>query len=363
MKLPPLAGCFLAFLTLASLAQAVPESRDYAWGHRRVRFGVNGHPLNSGSYEQMPLEQQLSLLKSIGLRTYRVNINPEHTEKLRPLSQLATLAERQGIRILPVVIIPPGQYSDEGQAFAAAQSAMYELAKEFDSRIEVWELGNEYDLYCVKPGTNGGSPGDYADQKYAVVRGLVRGMLEGLREASPTARSIVETTQHTSQALDNGFLQRLMDDGVRFDITGYHYYSRDGRIPVNADGNNSLQVLYDQFHKPIWVTEFDESAISPETGPSSNPPRQGEALRVAMNELASAAGRYHVVGADIYELLNEPQLLDTPGVAPCQGQFGILRADGRATAASRDVQQFLKTYGHEWPRRRARSVIACLYAV
>jgi hypothetical protein len=294
----------------------------------------------------MPLEQQLSRLKSIGLGTYRVNINPEHTEKLDRLSELTTLAESEGVRILPVVIIPPEQYSDESEAYAAAEPAMYALAKQLDSRIGVWELGNEYDLYCVKPGANGGSPGDYDDQKYAVVRGLVRGMVEGLREASPTARSIVETTQHTSQALDSGFLQRLVDDGVRFDITGYHYYSRDGRVPVNADGKNSLQALHDQFRRRIWVTEFDQSSISPEIGPSSNPEQQGEALRVAMHELASAAGRYHVVGADIYELLNEPELLDTPGVAPCQAQFGILRADGRATAASREVREFLENYGH-----------------
>jgi hypothetical protein len=68
--------------------------------------------------------------------------------------------------------------------------------------------------------------------------------------------------------------------------------------------------------------------------------------RIGVWELASAAGRYHVVGADIYELLNEPQLVDTPGVAPSQARFGILRADGRATAASRQVQEFLETYGH-----------------
>jgi hypothetical protein len=346
MKPPVLAGCFLVLAAFASLAQEFrPQgTQDGAWGQRRVRFGVNGHPLDPESYEGMPLKQQLSLLKSIGLRTYRVNINPLHTEKFEMLSELTMLAEREDIRILPVVIIPPEQYSDESAAYAAAEPAMYSLAKKFDSRIRVWELGNEYDLYCVKPGADGSSPSDYDDQKYAVVRGLIQGMLDGLRQANPASGSIVETTQHTSRALDNGFLQRLIDDGVQFDITGYHYYSRDGRVPVNAAGKNSLQVLHEQFHKPIRVTEFDESSFSPQVGPSSNPEEQGKALLVAMNELTSAAKRYDVVEADIYELLNEPQLLHTPGVNPCQAQFGILRADGAQTGASRAVQEFLKTY-------------------
>lgn len=346
MRLLALTACFLALATFACLAQEVQsqEPRYDVGKDRRVRFGVNGHPLNSGSYDQMSLEQQLSLLKSNGLRTYRVNVDPEHTQKFGRLAQLTTLAQRDGIRILPVVIIPPRQYSDEGEAYNAAEPAMYRLAKEFESHIAVWELGNEYDLYCLKPGATGAAPRDYDDQKYVVVRGLIRGMIDGLRAASPTAHSIVETTQHTSQALDSGFLQRLIGDGVQFDITGYHYYSRDGRVPVNADGKNSLQELHEQFHKRIWVTEFDESSITRKVGPSSNPEEQGKALRTAMKELALAAERYRVVGADIYELLDEPELLHAPGVAPSQAQFGILRSDGAPTSASRQVEEFLQAY-------------------
>jgi hypothetical protein len=348
MSVPAPARYFLAFAILASLAGGaqVEGPQDDAATRVLVRFGVNGHPLNSGSYAEMPLEQQLSLIKSIGLRTYRINVNPEHRERFDRLSELTALAGREGIRVLPVVIIPPAEYSDESEAYAAAEAAMFRLAREFDSRVRVWELGNEYDLYCVKSGANGGSPSDYDEHKYEVVRGLVRGMLDGLRRANPMAHSIVETTQHTSRAVDNGFMQKLIDDGVRFDIAGYHYYSRDGHVPVNADGQNSLKVLHDQFHKRIWVTEFDESATSRDVGPSSNPEQQGEALRVAMDELAAGAERYRVIGADIYELLNEPQLAHTRGVPPCQAQFGILGSDGARTAATRQVQKFLQGYYH-----------------
>lgn len=327
---------FLLIAVLSVSGQTGPE--------QGVNFGVNGHPLSPGSYDDISLEQQISLLKTLGLRTYRVNINPSHFERFPKLDQLITLAQREDIRILPVVVLPPKQYSDENTAYSEAKKAVYKLVKQFGDRVDVWELGNEYDLYCVKSNANGASPDDYDPAKYAVVRGLIRGMLEGLREGSPSSRSIIQTTQHTRTSLDSGFLERLIQDGIRFDITGYHYYSRDGGVPTGSDGRNSLKVLHDMFHKPIWITEFDESALSPKLGPNSNPKEQGRALTAAMNEIAADADRYAVVGADIYELLDQPELLNNPNVQPCQAQFGILDARGHTTDASQAVEDFLRAY-------------------
>lgn len=328
----------VALFLIAPISAGAQSNRS-----RDVDFGVNGHPLNPGSYSDMSLEQQVDLVKRLHLRTYRVNINPTHSDKFARLSQLIVLAQREHIRVLPVIVLPAKQYSDEDSAYHAAREAMHMLAKQFDTKISVWELGNEYDLYCVKSGADGGSQAGYDPAKYAVVRGLINGMLAGLREGSPSSRSIVETSQRTSTSLDSGFLQKLFQDGVKFDITGYHYYSRSGRVPTAGDGKNSLQVLHDSFHKPIWITEFDESAINSQIGPNADPQQQGEALTAALNEIAADASRFDVIGADIYELLDEPELLHTPGgVNPCQSEFGILYAHGNMTDASRAVEEFLR---------------------
>lgn len=331
----------ISFLGICPALLGLAAGVAYSAGLKRVDFGVNGHPLVSGSYIDIPLKQQIMLLKSIGLKTYRVNINPTHKNKFQRMSQLISLARGESIRILPNVILPPKEYSDEGAAFDEANAATYQLVKETGDGISVWELGNEYDLYCLKKGTNGSVPADYNPARYAIVRGLLRGMLAGLREANPSAESIIETSQHNPASVDIGFLEKLLHDGVRFDITGYHYYSRSGRVPTDSSGTDSLQVLHDLFHKPIWITEFDEAALSPELGPSSDPEVQGRALRTAMTEIIADADRFDVVGADIYELLNEPQLSGPSGVKPNQAQFGILSASGDATAASRAVKHFL----------------------
>lgn len=341
-----LSRCVLAFIVLISVTQAVYAETPAAQPpqQRKVDFGVNGHPLNRGSYDSMSLEQQLSLVKALGLTTYRVNVNPAYPDKFARLSELVNLAQREGVRILPVIVILPKSYSAEDVAYQDAKAAVSRLVTQFDARITTWELGNEYDLYCVKKDADGSSPADYDTEKYAVVRGLLRGMLAALQQSSPSSRTIIQTSQHTGTSLDSGFLQRLLHDGISFDITGYHYYSKDGRIPSAKNGDSALRILHDKFHKPIWITEFDKSSSSPTIGPSSDPEAQGRALQTALSEIAADGDKYDVIGADIYELLDQPELLDNPAVKPCQAQFGILGPRGGATDASRSVGKFMRSY-------------------
>ncbi len=310
----------------------------------KVDFGVAGHPLVPGSYADVPIDRQISRIKALGLKVYRVDVNPSRPDKFAQLSHLVAIAERAGIRVLPVVVLSPKQYSDETTAYDTARQSVARLAAQFDKRISIWELGNEYDLYCVNPGADGGSPADYDTQKYRVVRGLLKGMLAGLHESSPSSRSIIETSQHTPRTLDSGFLQKLIADGVSYDITGYHFYSGDGRVPVAGNGMNALRVLHDDFRRPIWITEFDKAASSRMIGPDADPRAQGEALRVAMAEIGANADRYDVAIGIIYELLDEPNLLKNPQVSPAQAQFGILDAHGDGTAASTAVREFLQSH-------------------
>ena len=104
-----------------------------------------------------------------------------------------------------------------------------------------------------------------------------------------------------------------------------------------------MQVLHDEFRKPIWITEFDKSSTSPTIGPNADPRAQGQALKVALNEIVAAAEENEIVGADIYELLDQPELLK-PNVQPCQAQFGILDSHGDPTYASEAVEDFLHRY-------------------
>lgn len=314
---------------------------------RKVNFGVNGHPLNSGSYAGS-LETQIAQLKMLGLTTYRVNVNPAYPDKYERLSQLVDIAKQEGIQILPTIIIKATDYSAENVARDDARAKTYSLVKEFATRLTVWELGNEFDLYCLNKGSSGASPADYDTERYNVVRGLLRGMLEGLHEAAPSSLSIIDTSKSDNFPVDSGFLQRLTEDGIRFDIAGYHYYDQDGHVPTTKVGTrvSALKILHDRFHRPIWITEFDRSSSGPTVGPSADAKAQGEALTRAMSEIATDSDKYDVANADIYELFDQPELLTQPGIKPNQAQFGIIGPDGALTDASRAVQSFLRSYQH-----------------
>jgi hypothetical protein len=80
----------MVMLPHAAFAQNTPS--------RKVDFGANGHPLSVGTYSEVSLEQQISLLKSLGLRTYRVNVNPSYPDKFDRLSELISLAQHENIR-------------------------------------------------------------------------------------------------------------------------------------------------------------------------------------------------------------------------------------------------------------------------
>jgi hypothetical protein len=334
----------ISMMAISSLILAMSPSRAQAVPSAAVELGVTGHALVPGAYSRLSLERQIELLRALGLKTYRINVNPSHTNKFARLSRLLDLAQQNGVRILPVVILPPKQYSDEASAYHDARQEVAAMARQFDGRIGIWEIGNEYDLYCVKKHTDGASTADYNTARFKVIRGLIQGMLAGLHDGSPASRSIVETTQRTPTTLDSGFLQRLTEDGVAFDIVGYHFYSRTGRLPAASNGQNSLQALHAAFHKAIWITEFDQAASGPDSGPNADPASQALALTRALHEITADAPRYEVIGADIYELLDQPEILKEPRVKPAQAQFGIFDSRGDYTAAARAVETFVHAY-------------------
>ena len=306
----------------------------------RVVFGVNGHPLVKNTYE-LSFENQIFLLKRIGFKTYRVNVSPANSSQSQQLAALAQIAERNNIQILPVIAIKPDRFSSEDEAYNTSKKLTFKLASQFVGHIPVWELGNELDRICINRETEGTSPSDYDTEKYNIIRGVIRGMLDGLHEASPSFQSMVDTSRIVPNYVNSGFLERLIQDGINFDITGYHFYSHDGHIPSAKDGTSALAALYN-LHKPIWISEFDQAGYNMVQGPNSQPREQARILRVELDEISAKAAQYNIIGADIYELLDQPL---SSVSHPSMSQMGILTSSGEATDASVEVQKFLQAYG------------------
>jgi hypothetical protein len=294
---------------------------------------VNGHPV-SGAYERLPIASQLDLVRHLGLASYRVDLYG--TDAIDRFAALVDAARARGIAILPILIPDPMKAANEAAAYREGYAMAEAFARRFRGELHVWELGNEYEVAVGVTG-DGSDPSHFNDVRYAKARGAIRGMLDGVRAGDHAARRMIGAGGWCHY----GFLRRLADDGVSWDITGEHWYSNEGDIEaagcgcgvmavIRACRTNVLEVLH-RWGKPIWITEFNNNSPEERAGQAG-----AEWLVRTMRRWDAMASRYDIEAAQIYELLDVPQLNDRNAAS-----FGLAFADGRVKPAAEAVRTYL----------------------
>jgi hypothetical protein len=284
----------IALIFLSSLvAAARADEKAFIWG-------ANGHPFSA--YPGIKYDEQLDLVRELGLTSYRVNIS--RTQEIPALVELVNKAKSRGIEILPV--LTPNLALDKEEP-ARLEEAAYNFAvtvvSSLKGRLPVWELGNELENYAIiqpcetkedgsQYNCSWGAAGgvgelDYYAPRWKKVSAVLRGLSQGAKEADPSAQRAMGTAGwgHT------GAFQRLKKDGVEWDISVWHMYGEDPEW--------AFKILA-AFGKPIWVTELNQAR-----GSSQGESAQAEGLRRWMARLLELSGRYNVGAAHIYELLDE----------------------------------------------------------
>lgn len=299
-----------------------------------IVWGANGHPFVA--YGGVSDTGELDLVQSTGLREYRVDIYNADTGSRNLLSTLITAGATRGIRIQPCIVPHPEAFASE----AAAYSAMFTLAQTYATQFTglLWECGNELDLECIKrdPDPSGALPSDYSDTPvpdhadYPRCRGCINGLIDGIKSADATARVAVGNAGWHHY----GFQRRLWADGVRWDVSVAHWYSDQGSITsVGGGGTNHLQILRDEFGKPIMVTEVNARPLTMAS-------RQAEAdwLVATMADWNSIGATYGLFAAHIYELLDEPE---KAAANPPEAIYGLYGSTGTIKPMGTTVQSFL----------------------
>ena len=288
------------------------STTDFTWG-------VNAH---NRPWNQLSTAQELDLAKTIGLTSLRVDIYDASPDWINWLSSLVSEASSKGISIMPVIVPNQSVCRDEATAYAWGQQVGSALATAFPHLT--WEAGNELDEFAIKSGTTGQSASDYDEGRYGIAMGAIKGLEDGIHQADPTAHVAVGIT-----GIHYAFLQRLVRDGVSWDITGETYYIGHGdtQIPEELDGVFSQLA---QFNRPILVTEFNQFE-----GSLLSPTEEANTLVSMMSTMKNLAAKYNITGAYIYELVDEPPL--TGGEA----HYGLASQTGSLNPAGLAVQQYL----------------------
>lgn len=271
-----------------------------------VIWGVNGHPLTQPAYFQLKpdakndMAGQIAFLKSTGFKYYRFDVptNDGLISSRDKFLQLASIAAKQGIKLLPMVYLAGFDAKlSAADAYAKGLQVGTNFTRENGKYFDYVETGNEEESAMFLNNTP--SPGNLAAQfdrlKMRVLASYLKGMITGIKKVKPGAKVIINTGW-----VHYGYLDVLKEEGVNFDIVGYHWYSDMGKLSsINGYSTNIINLLYNRYKKPIWFTE-----IGRRNG-SKNGNEQDQAAWAA-TYIAEIKANPHVQAAFFYELYDEP---------------------------------------------------------
>ncbi len=265
-------------------------------------LGVNGHPLNHKVYLSTPVATQASLLKSLGLSYYRVDIGTDLNGTITNESkflELATTFQANNLKILPM-LYPHGyeQCNDVTTAYNFGKKMASGFAIKYGKYFDHYELGNELDFKLLKKrNLPGKDTSDFDQAKAIIVCNFLKGMNDGIKASDPTAKTIIDMGETHS-----GFIKLLKAYSVSFDIIGQHWYSNK-MYAQSSDYQNTVTDLLAIYNnkKPIWVTEFNQfwGSIN----------GREESQSAILNDFINNCSKNKMIQAlFIYELLDEPDL-------------------------------------------------------
>ncbi len=288
-------------VTAAAPNERIDGVRWGAVGHDdRPSFGANY------AYNRVSFDKQMQLINAAGLHWFRTGC----ADKSCPA--LVEAAKKANVSLLSGFSLKPDEHANESENYQRAFKVAFDKAHMYRNVFEYYEASNEVDNWVGMAG-DGSARGQYKQDRYQQARGLIKGLIDGAHAGDPSAKILVDDAGWCHY----GFLKMLWDDGVRWDITAFHWYSSQGNMEKAgcSDGANAV-AIHASFGRPVWITEFNSNTAA------KNNDDAAAATWIAdfVAQVRRVSSKYDIEGAFVYELLDEPNLKGM------EGSFGI--ADG-----------------------------------
>ncbi len=320
------------------VAEAPSLDNDMIWG-------INGHTMTSLAYKgEGSIDKQLDLLKEFQSTFYRVNMRTVEDGSVtlykndeKRWLELLDKAKKANIKILPVFQLKNN--FDEmtvAQAYQYGKNLAVGFATKYGSHFEYYELGNEQDKLMVLKDSSGAKVNHYNKERFAVWASYLKGMSVGVKEADPTSKSIINSAGRTKY----GYFQLIEEAGIEYDILGFHWYSKSGTINQpfhdNPGGEDVLNVLYERFKKPIWITEINQKD-------GARIYSEEEQAHWLEKFISNIKNRPYVKAFFVYELIDQPHLCDGKGwEAVTECKYGMVYKKGNQKTFT--YREYAKTY-------------------
>ncbi|GGD72762.1 hypothetical protein GCM10010985_29040 [Caballeronia grimmiae] len=154
-------------------------------------YGINGHMAwGSGIYNTMTAEQQLAILKDLGVTMYRCDTADAGMSTTLAMALRGAFAG-SGVGIMPVLNPRSSDWNPRGTE-ATAYSLGYDLAvrctQPLKGLVTHIECGNELDTVGLQIGGDGSHTSDWNPAEWPSFRGVIRGMIAGVKAVDPTIK-------------------------------------------------------------------------------------------------------------------------------------------------------------------------------
>ena len=325
-NLTKLLFCFSIFLASCTTIPVLDQSGLPKEFDENFIWGINGHPIWSHDYENAPLEQQISLLKEHQFDYYRIDVYTDSNgnviqSKVKRFEELLKLAKKNNIKILPGLSV---YKSLENIQFQITEDEAYDMgykqAKSFlikySDFFDYYVLGNELDIKTILGREYRGiSSEDYDLQKLTLVASYLRGMIDAIKKYDLTSQTVINSTG----GVHFGFYEILDKLQVKFDIIGYHWYSKNnvGLFEISDLNVDVLSTFNKTFNKPIWITEINRYEGSRYNAEEE----QAHMMELYLNNINN---KNSVQAFFVYELYDQPHLVNAKWAGSKESYYGIV---------------------------------------
>jgi hypothetical protein len=297
-------------------------------------WGVNVHDGGSDP------ETMARRLAERNLKSVRMDLWGNDPASLAKFRRAVTLFNARGIKAQAVIFteFSPGQKRNQDLTADPAeveQTAYKETRSQVDATKDLlrdYEMGNEITLgtpHILADGTTGQKATDFDTPSGHLQAAVLRGMSKAIHDARTSSglplRIILGTVNRHW-----GFLTFMQQQGVLFDVVGYHIYPWEKHAPLDKDpwfGPGGPLGQLALFKKPITINEFNAGEIY-----SGTPGQPKQDYLNRPGDPLTETG-FKSLDKHLKEILQQTtanvesvllyEVTDEPGKAPPENRFGL----------------------------------------
>jgi len=334
-------GGYFAWKYLAGRGGEQPRSEAITTENYREPFmwGITMRSTSLGRYIDTIWLKQIKLASNLGVKWVRLAWSFDAPDQFAFNDEIIKYLKDNGLQVY--LIIEPPKFDKIRDPYQDGFNNAFRIASHLKGQIKYYQIMNEASGNAIKSGSfSGENDSDYDPTKYARTRDWIKGALDGVHKADPSAYTVI-----SAQWLHVGFLDKLKDDNVAYDIIGWDWFSDMGFMGDKKLSNGTLLIdKLKSYGKPLILAEIN---YRPEgkNGQKGQPEAKQASFIQKMADWSVQAG---LKGFYVLELLDNPNsgngYTDYYGIVGVKQSVSGVWSIGNPRQAYTTYQEIIKKY-------------------